>query len=131
MSDYVLTDEQLMTEMIRCETAIWDALVSGDMTQDAAGLDAAFLGVYPDGFANKNAHVQQLANGPTIATYEIDASQAMWLGPNHALLSYRATYQRTSGPAPEVMYVSSIWKRKGAGWISVFSQDTPAACETE
>lgn len=118
-------ETMLMLALLRCETAIWEALVSGDMAQDAAGLDADFLGVYPDGFANKDTHVQQLASGPTIRSYALSQARVMSLGPDHALLSYRATYQRKSATTNEVMYVSSIWKRYKETWISLFSQDTP------
>jgi hypothetical protein len=48
------------------------------------------------------------------------------LGPEHGLLVYRARYVRAGGIAEEEMYVSSIWRRRGDGWVNLFSQDTPA-----
>jgi hypothetical protein len=48
------------------------------------------------------------------------------LGPDHALLAYRATYLRVGRAAEEEMFVSSIWRRERTGWVNVFSQDTPA-----
>lgn len=120
-------NETLMAELLTCETAVWEALMSGDMAQDAAALDAGFLGVYPDGFAGKDDHTGQLASGPTVRNYRMDQARLVELGPDYALLSYRATYSRPSGTKEQVMYVSSIWKRTGTGWINVFSQDTPAA----
>jgi hypothetical protein len=48
------------------------------------------------------------------------------LGADHALLAYHACYLRVGRAEEEEMYVSSIWRRRGAGWVNVFSQDTPA-----
>ncbi|WP_299777106.1 nuclear transport factor 2 family protein [uncultured Roseobacter sp.] len=126
MTQNTAEDSALMAELRRCETAIWEALVSGNMAQDAAALHASFLGVYPDGLAGKDDHARQLASGPTVGRYKMDQERVMELGPDYALLSYRATYSRPARTKEDVMYVSSIWKRNGTGWINVFSQDTPA-----
>ena len=126
MTQKTAPDHALMADLIHCETNVWEALVTGDMARDATALDAAFLGVYPDGVAGRDAHAEQLRAGPTIRRYALDQARVMELGRDHALLSYRAIYQRPATPAEEIMYVTSIWKRDGAGWISVFSQDTPA-----
>ncbi|WP_299878080.1 nuclear transport factor 2 family protein [uncultured Sulfitobacter sp.] len=120
------SETDLLTELHTCETRVWDALVRGDMQADSAALDAGFLGVYPDGFAGKDAHVAQLADGPTIARFDLSDARVKALGRDFAVFSYRADYVRTGQTAPETMYVSSIWQRHGAGWINVFSQDTPA-----
>ncbi|MGB0506786.1 MAG: DUF4440 domain-containing protein [Pikeienuella sp.] len=118
---------ELLSELIQCETAVWDALVKGDQQADQAALHDSFLGVYPDGFAAKASHVEQLNNGPTIRSYNLSQQTARALGSDHAILSYRADFQRVSRDQAEVMYVSSIWQREGIGWINIFSQDTPAA----
>ncbi|MBT8456178.1 MAG: nuclear transport factor 2 family protein [Alphaproteobacteria bacterium] len=119
--------QDLLESLLAAETAVWEALVSGDAAADAGALDDGFLGVYPDGFSGKGTHVGQLAQGATVKTYAIDDPHVMSLGPDHALLAYRATYRRPGQTADEVMYVSSVWKRNRQGWINVFSQDTPAA----
>lgn len=118
--------DRLMKALVGCETAVWEALVAGDAVADAAALSADFLGVYPDGFAGKDSHLAQLANGPTVARYQLSDIRVMPLGSDHALLAYRATYQRVGQNAWEAMFVSSIWQRQGAGWTNIFSQDTPA-----
>lgn len=123
----VPSETALLTDLQTCETQVWDALVRGDMQADSAALDAAFLGVYPDGFAGKDAHVAQLAKGPTVARFAISDTRVKALGGDFAVFSYRADYVRTGRTQIETMYVSSIWKRDGAGWINVFSQDTPAS----
>lgn len=116
----------LLDDLLACETGVWEALVKGDAGADAAALAADFLGVYPDGFAGKDAHSGQLSEGPTVVRYELSDARVMVLGSDHALLAYHARYLRVGQDEMEEMYVSSIWRRSGAGWVNVFSQDTPA-----
>ena len=116
----------MMAELAACEDRVWRALVAGDARADAAALADGFLGVYPDGFAGKTAHVAQLAAGPTVVSYDLSDRRMLRLGADHALLAYRAEYRRVGAGRPEVMYVTSIWQRGPGGWINVFSQDTPA-----
>ena len=119
------TTTALLAALTACETAVWDALVRGDAAADAAALAGDFLGVYSDGFARKSDHVGQLANGPTVQSYTLSQCTARALGPVHALLCYRAQFLRPGQDTAEAMYVSSVWQRTDAGWINIFSQDTP------
>jgi hypothetical protein len=118
---------QTLSELTACETHVWDTLVAGDQSADAKALHDQFLGVYPDGFAEKSDHTGQLADGPTVTEYTLTELQTKPLGPNHALLSYRADFTRAAKSIPDTMYVSSIWQRATTGWINIFSQDSPAA----
>lgn len=115
-----------LKEILHCEECVWQALVDGDQAADAAALHDDFLGVYSSGFAAKDDHVNQLAQGPTITSYQLLDARTMPLGEGHVLLSYKATFTRASRDNPENMYVSSIWKHTPQGWVNVFSQDTPA-----
>ncbi|MEM8693713.1 MAG: nuclear transport factor 2 family protein [Pseudomonadota bacterium] len=116
----------LLSEILACEHAVWQALQDGDAAADKAALAADFLGVYPDGFSGRTDHIGQLANGPSIATFEISDTHIRHVPPDHALLSYRADFIRAGSEISEAMYVSSLWRRFDSGWINVFSQDTPA-----
>jgi hypothetical protein len=109
----------------KAERAVWDALVSGDAGADRALLARDFLGVYPDGFAGREAHADQLAKGPSVASYDIAEEHIRPLGATHILYAYRASYRRPGAAEPETMLVSSIWERRGDSWINIFSQDTP------
>lgn len=109
------------------ETRVWEALVSGDAMADGAMLTSDFLGVYPDGFSDRAAHMAQLADGPVMQGYDLDQARLMVLGADGALLSYRASFVRAGGRQTEVMYITSLWQRSGDGWLNSFSQDTPAA----
>lgn len=115
----------ILDQVTACEKAVWQALVDGDADADAAALADGFLGVYADGFADKSSHGGQLADGPTVQEFDLQHFTLTTAGPDHALLSYHARFQRVGG-ASEAMYVSSLWQRQGAGWINLFSQDTPA-----
>jgi hypothetical protein len=107
------------------ERAVWQALITGDAAGDAALLSDDFLGVYPDGFAGREAHAAQLASGPSISSYRLSDEHLRALGTDHVLYAYRAEYRRAGSAMDEVMLVSSIWQRCGAGWVNIFSQDTP------
>lgn len=119
--------DTLLNDLTAMENRVWQALVEGDAQADAALLSKDFLGVYPDGFAGKTDHSGQLKEGPTVAHFTLSELRARAFGPSHALLSYRASFQRMGADAPEeVMFVTSVWQRAGASWINIFSQDTPA-----
>jgi hypothetical protein len=114
---------------IELERNVWDALRRGDAAEDARLLAEDFLGVYPSGFADRSDHAAQLANGPTVADFELHEARMMVLTDNDVLLSYRADWHRlTTGQcgARESMYVSSLWSRRSGRWVNVFSQDSPA-----
>lgn len=123
-----MTEQPLLIEVLTAqERKVWNALVSGDRAADAALLSDHFLGVYPDGFAGKQDHCGQLEGGATIHSYDMQETRLISLGPDHALLSYRADFQRHAEAPPETMYISSIWQKDAGGWINIFSQDTPRA----
>lgn len=116
-------------DLIRLERKVWDALVEGDPDADIELLAEDFLGVYPTGFAFRSDHVEQLADGPSVLTYQLSEARKFDISEWAVMLSYRADFQRASAlrdGRPEVMYVSSLWCLKGERWINVFSQDTPA-----
>jgi len=106
------------------ETRVWTALLSGDAGLDRALLAPEFLGVYSTGFADRDAHSGQLDGGPTIARFSLGDARLMDLGPGRVLLAYRAEYTRISADRSEAMFVSSIWEKRGADWLNIFSQDS-------
>ena len=119
-------EEDLLQALLAQEHRVWRALVAGDAQADAALLDEDFLGVYPSGFAGRADHAEQLEAGPSVTRYAIEQARVIEAGADHALLCYLARYTRPGRDAEEAMYVSSLWRRDGAGWINLFSQDTPA-----
>ena len=108
------------------EVQVWEALLRGDAAADRAALAPAFIGVYPDGIADRAAHVGQVGTGPSVARYDLSDVIVRAVGDDHALIIYHARFSRPGG-AEEAMWVSSLWQRQGADWRNIFSQDTPAA----
>lgn len=117
--------DALLKTLLAQEHRVWAALTSGDAVADQALLSPAFIGLYPDGYAGRAEHVAQLAGGPTVARYRLEEARALPLAEGLGLLCYRAEYARPGGAAWERMWVSSLWRREGAGWVNLFSQDTP------
>lgn len=141
MDEAVTSGPSLRAEIEQLERRVWDALVTGDADADRELLAADFVGLYPTGFADRQDHVGQLQAGPTVADYRLTEQRIVVVGPEAALLCYRADYRRVgsdpaddragSDPADdraggtETMYVSSLWCRRNGSWLNVFSQDTP------
>jgi hypothetical protein len=116
-----------VSEIMALERTVWDALVSGDSNADEDMLDEDFLGVYETGFAGRQEHAGQLANGPTIDTYVLSDARLITLCGSIVLLAYVADYIRPGiGKRPK-KYVTSIWKLSDGTWRNLFSQDTEAA----
>ena len=112
--------------LVRLETEVWQALVAGDAEADARLLADDFVGVYPTGVAGRDDHAGQLADGPTVARFELSEERMIVVSDAALLLTYRAVYVRVGETAPaETMYVSSLWCRRDGHWVNVFSQDTP------
>jgi hypothetical protein len=117
-------------DFLRLETEVWCALVGGDARAETRLLSKDFLGVYPNGFADRSGHVGQLDDGPTVAEFELSEERLLALSDSVVLLSYRAAFRRPGSEEasePEVMYVSSLWCHRNGRWVNVFSQDTPSS----
>ncbi len=114
-----------LDEILSLEKQVWAALVDGNAQADRALLSPDFLGVYPSGFANRDDHVGQFADAPTMARYELSETRLRVLTQDVVLLSYRADYQRPGSEKAEAMLISSLWERRHDVWVNSFSQDTP------
>jgi len=114
-------------QFIRLETEVWEALARGDGGADGRLLSEDFLGVYTSGFADRAAHVAQLADGPTVGEYSLGEARLVVLSEDIVLLAYRATFRRPGEHQPESVLISSIWQEREGRWVNTFSQDTPAA----
>ncbi|WP_170514775.1 nuclear transport factor 2 family protein [Ruegeria atlantica] len=114
-----------LAEILELEKQVWTALVEGNASADRALLSADFLGVYPTGFANRDDHVGQFADAPTMSRYELSETKLRVLNADIVLLSYRADYQRPDSDAWGAMLISSLWERRHDVWVNSFSQDTP------
>ncbi len=114
-----------LADILKLETQVWAALVNGDASADRALLSADFLGVYPSGFANRDDHVGQFADAPTMAEFKLSQEKLRILTSDVVLLSYRADYLRPDATEWDAMLISSLWERRHGVWVNSFSQDTP------
>ncbi len=114
-----------LADILKLETQVWAALVNGDASADRALLSTDFLGVYPSGFANRDDHVGQFADAPTMAEFKLSQEKLRILTPDIVLLSYRADYLRPDATEWDAMLISSLWERRHGVWVNSFSQDTP------
>ncbi|MCP3977517.1 MAG: nuclear transport factor 2 family protein [Actinomycetia bacterium] len=121
-------DDLSVEKFVALETAVWRTLATGDSEADRQLLTEDFLGVYPTGFASRTEHVAQLADGPTMESYEISDARLLVITPAAVMISYRAEFRRrdsSRASQAEVMFVSSLWCERDGQWLNVFSQDTP------
>ncbi|UAB90110.1 nuclear transport factor 2 family protein [Ruegeria sp. SCSIO 43209] len=125
MEDIENTSPPSLDQILSLEKQVWTALVEGNAQADRALLSPDFLGVYPTGFANRDDHVGQFADAPTMAQYELSDTRLRVLSADVVLLSYRADYLRPEAQEWEAMLISSLWERRHDVWINSFSQDTP------
>lgn len=107
------------------ETAVWEALVSGDPEADRAMLSEDFLGVYPSGFSDREQHAAPLASGPTMAEYQLSDARVQQVAPDAVMLSYLAEYTVPGSEQSQAMYISSLWQQREGRWWNTFSQDPP------
>ncbi len=114
-----------LDQILSLEKQVWTALVEGNAEADRALLSSEFLGVYPSGFANRDDHVGQFADAPTMAQYELSDTRLRVLSADIVLFSYRADYRRPDREEWEAMLISSLWERRHDVWVNSFSQDTP------
>src|SRR4051794_3408888 len=98
---------------VALESRVWDALVSGDADADRELLSDDFVGVFPTGFANRADHADDLADGPSIASFIITDARLIDVSEDAALLCYRADYRRPGHSIDEVMFISSLWVQRG------------------
>lgn len=121
-----MDNDELVDLLVRLETAVWDALVTGDRAADEALLSDDFLGVYTSGYATRADHLGALDDGPSMHDFAIDSIRVVEMGDGVARITYAANYRRSESSTEERMYVTSLWERRDGRWLNTFSQDTPA-----
>lgn len=122
----IVASDELTDAIVRLETAVWHALVAGDRAADEALLSDDFVGVYTTGFATRDDHVGELADGPSMFDFALDSIDVAELADGVARITYAADYRSRADAPQERMYITSLWELRDGHWINTFSQDTPA-----
>lgn len=125
MQEWTETDPPAIADIVALERAVWEAMLTGDPQADGRMLSRDFLGVYPSGYAGRDDHMAALDDGPVITGYRLDEERLLPAGQGHVLLVYRAYFSEPGRDGEKAMYVASLWRRDGEGWINSFSMDTP------
>ena len=113
-----------LDELLAAETDVWVAMRDGDAVASRRALSEDFLGVSSSGCNGRDDHVGDLAEGPTVAWFDLSEEHTMSWGADVALLVYRADYRVPDAADVRTMYVSSVWERRDGRLVNVFSQDT-------
>jgi ketosteroid isomerase-like protein len=114
----------------KMERDLWDAWKNKDMkpfesmiADDAMTLDMA------QGWQNKSQMIKSMTDMPCdVKSYSFADEKISWLNKDTALYTYTASADATCGgqKAPDKVYASSVWSKRGAKWEGTFHQETPA-----
>jgi hypothetical protein len=89
----------------------------------AAGVDSAFVGVYPTGVINRAAQIAAVKTD-SVATFQMTDFTTREIDPQMVLLAYKAT---VTGKTNGTFWVSSVWRRRGNEWRTVLHTAAVAA----
>lgn len=81
--------------------------------------------VFPFGVLDRAQTIAAIEAAPPWSSFRIDEPNAVRLDDDAALLTYRATAQR-SGQAPYMAYMTTVVVRRDGTWKTAFHQQTPA-----
>ena len=80
--------------------------------------------VFPGSVLDRDASLRAIASAPPWSTFELADMQVIEVGPDSALVIYRATSQR-EGEAAYRALMSSVYARRGGAWKLVLHQQSP------
>jgi hypothetical protein len=117
--------ENVTQALLAREEEAWRALAAGtgadfyrrNLTDDA-------LMVFPFGVLDRAATIAAIEAAPPWAWFRIDEPKVVRLAADAALLTYRATAQRT-GQAPYTAWMTTVFVQRDGTWKTAFHQQTP------
>jgi hypothetical protein len=117
----------LTKELLDLERQLWDANLAGDGSFYADRLRDDALVVSPWGIQDRDATVAGItANRNPYTAYHLTGPVSVPLGPDAAILTYRAEVQGTNdgGPFTHTVYATSAYARENGRWRPAFHQQT-------
>ena len=113
--------------LIALEEQAWQALSQGtgaDFYQQNLAPDAVM--VFPFGVMTREQTIASLQTAVPWSRYQLEEPHVLPLGEDSAILSYRATAQRTGEP-PYVAYMTTVFVKHDGSWQTAFHQQTPVS----
>ncbi len=107
-------------------------LANAEKRQDKAyfqhRLDDSLIFVGYNGLVFTKAKIVKSLNYIDVARYSIENMKVRSLGADAGLVTYDLLLSGNIAghDLPQKQYASSVWVKKGAGWVLIFHQSTPA-----
>jgi ketosteroid isomerase-like protein len=120
----------LFEELMQLERKTWDANLAGDGGYYDRFLTDDAVVVSPWGVQGKPAVVAAITvNALPYTGYELDQERLVPLGPDAALVTYRAVVRGERGGEPftHTVYATSAYRREGGVWRGPFHQQSLVA----
>lgn len=120
----------LTKELFDLERELWDANLAGDGSVYADRLRDDAVAVSPWGILDRDTAVAGIsANRNPYTAYELTDPISLPLGPDAAILTYRAEVHGTNdgGTFTHTVYATSAYAREDGRWRSAFHQQTLTA----
>ncbi len=125
-----MTDEQsgrLLHTLISIETDGWRALSDGSGADYYnEHLTGNALMVFPFGMLDREQSIEAIRAAPPWASFRIEAPHVVALTGRSALLTYRATAQRT-GEAVYEAFMTTVFVLIEDRWMTAFHQQSPVS----
>lgn len=120
--------DTLKERLVSLETQSWEAWKKRDAKFFEAFLSDDHVEIGGGGTANKTA-VVGVVGSPlcVVRSYAVDRFALTILGPDTALLTYRAEQDTicNGSPVPSPAWVGSLYVRRGGRWLNAVYQQTP------
>jgi hypothetical protein len=129
-----MTDQHidgLGKQLLSLEQEGWNALTEGNGAQyyERHLADDALM-ILPIGALTRDESIQAMAAAPPWATFQLDDPRVVELGADGAVLTYRASAQR-SEQEPYTALITTVFVRRNGSWMPIFHQQTPIDAATD
>lgn len=125
-----MTIGDVLQELLTLERRAWAALTSGGDTEFCERVLAEdMVLVLPGMLLDRHAAVESWFKAMPWRVFELEDARVVPLAPGAAVLTYRATANRSVGVASYRAQCTSVYRRSFGRWQLVFQQQTPFSSE--
>jgi hypothetical protein len=120
-------DENLLQTLVSLEEQGWQALSQGTGADFyRRNLAGHALMVFPFGVLAREQSIETMKAAPPWASFRIEDPRLVRLTDDSAILTYRATAQRT-GQEPYSALMTTVFVKQEGTWKTAFHQQTPVS----